>query len=249
MKMFSVQDFCSHLTTKKIGHNVKYYDSIDSTNTEMSNMVSRNEINSFNMIITDNQKNGRGRYGNQWISSQFNSITCSIVINNSIENLSTILPLSCGIAIVEGIYKNSNINCELKWPNDIMFNKKKIGGILIEKKSDYFIVGLGLNVNQRTMDDIISKDSCSLRQIINKKINREFLLADILNALEKLITEPVRINIRKWEKLCYHINKNVSFSNGINKLTGVFLGLSDLGYAKMKIDNEIYTFNSGVIEL
>ena len=247
--MFSVQDFSLHLSTNEIGHNVKYYDCIGSTNTKMSQIILENKFDSIDMIVTDNQTNGRGRYGNQWLSNRFNSITCSILIKNSIKSLSTTLPLSCGIAIVESIYKNSTIDCRLKWPNDIMFKKKKLGGILIEKKANYFIVGLGLNVNQQKMDDIIAEKSCSLRQIINKKIKREHLLADILNELEKLIEEPINVILKRWQKLCCHLNQPVSFSNGKKKLTGIFLGLTNLGHAKMKIGHEVFKFNSGVIEL
>ena len=247
--MFSVQDFSFHLNTTNIGHNVKYYDSIDSTNIEMCKIITDNKSNTIDMIVTDYQTNGRGRLNNRWFSKQFDSITCSILIKDSIDNLELILPLSCGIAIVESIFKTNNIKCELKWPNDILYDNKKIGGILIEKKSNYFIVGLGLNVNQKKMNAEIADKSCSLRQIMNEKISREYLLAEILNILEKLINQPKEIIIKRWQELCSHINKEVYFSYGRNKLNGTFLGLSNKGKARMKIDSKIITFNSGAIQL
>ena len=84
---------------------------------------------------------------------------------------------------------------------------------------------------------------------MNKKISREYLLAEILNMLEKLINRPKEIIIKRWQELCSHINKEVYFSYGRNKLNGTFLGLSNKGKARMKIDSKIITFNSGAIQL
>ena len=110
-----------------------YYPTTKSTNEDIWELYKNNKKKFF--VITDNQTAGKGRYNNTWISIPNKSITCSFLIDqifndNQFNFHSLIIP----IAIINGIKKNTDINLELKWPNDIMYNNKKLGGILIESK-------------------------------------------------------------------------------------------------------------------
>ena len=104
------------------------------------------------IIITDYQKSGRGRRNNKWISTPGDNLTFSLVLKENNAKKLHLLSILCGVAIVDGIRKFTNIDCSLKWPNDIILNKKKVGGILIETKKNnndtYAVIGIGLNINQ-----------------------------------------------------------------------------------------------------
>ena len=80
--MFFTPLFLSNLKTKKIAHNIEYFRTLDSTNTEIFNMLKQNQAESGDAIISDQQTAGRGRRGNSWISNPGESITCSIIIKD-----------------------------------------------------------------------------------------------------------------------------------------------------------------------
>ena len=248
--MFSYEIFKKHLKSKKINYKINYIESIDSTNQYAWELIKKN-IEIPSIIITKNQTNGRGQRDNQWFSSINKSLTFSIIINQN-KKYENLLPLKVAIAIIEGIKKNTNIDCNLKWPNDIMKNNKKIGGILIEKRRKKIVIGIGINVNENLKDinPIIKNKSTSLKIINNLSVKLEMLLANILNEFELYYYQLNNQNIiKKWEKYCCHINKNIKFYKNHKMLKGEFLGIKNDGNAIININGKKYTTNSGIINL
>jgi len=248
--MFSYEILEKHLKSKKIKYKINYIDSIDSTNQYAWNLIKKN-IKIPAIVITKNQTNGKGQRGNKWFSSINKSLTFSIIINKN-KKYEKLLPLKVAIAIIEGIKKNIGIYCDLKWPNDIMKNNKKIGGVLIEQKKDKIVIGIGINVNENSkhINSIIKNKSTSLKIISNLSIILEILLADILNEFESYYYQLDNKNIiEKWEKYCCHINKNIKFHENHKTLKGKFLGIEDNGNAIININEEKYIINSGIINL
>ena len=122
----------TNLTTKVFGHEIEYFTFTDSTNEDVWESIEDNIDEGF-LVITDHQKKGRGRRGNDWISEPGASLTFSFLIKPQlpIEKIG-LLSLLTGVAVVEGISKFAQLDCKLKWPNDIILNDKKVGGILAE---------------------------------------------------------------------------------------------------------------------
>ena len=147
--------------------------------------------------------------------------------------------------------KNNNLQCAIKWPNDIMLNNKKIGGILIETKFDYAVIGIGLNINEEYSDlnKNIENNSSSLR--INKSpiIKLEMLLANILNVLEECCNKEYQSLISEWLNYCNHINKKIKFHQDNNIVSGIFKGINQNGQAIININNQIKLISSGIIEV
>ena len=247
--MFFIPLFSSNLTTNKIGHKIEYLRTVDSTNQEIKRMIDENYIQSGNVIISDEQTKGKGRRGNQWFSSPGKSLTFSLLIKNNDPTLIQKLPLVCGISAVNGIKQLTNCNCTLKWPNDIMYEDYKLGGILIEQTKQHFIIGIGINVNDSTFDSSIEKEASSLYSILGYSIQREPLLAFILNNLEQSLDLSLNEIIIKWESYCAHMNTFIKFHNANKIINAKFLGLNDKGFANMELNQEHKIFNSGVIEL
>ena len=246
--MFFTPLFLSNLTTKKIARNIEYFRTLDSTNTEIFDMLKQNQAKSGDAIIADQQTAGRGRRGNNWISNPGESITCSIIIKDEDDSLVKKLPLISGVAIIKGIKQLTKLDCNLKWPNDILLDSKKIGGILIEKKDGHFIIGIGLNVNESELDKSI-ENSTSIRLELGRTVQREPLLAFIFNHFENLLGNNLSSIINEWESLCLHMDRMVKFHQSNQLMSVTFLGLNENGEANIQTDDGKKIINSGIIEL
>ena len=248
--MFLYEIFNAHIQNKKINYKIHYIETAESTNQYTWNLKSQT-LKHGNIIITKNQTNGVGRRGTEWLSSKNNSLTFSLVIKEH-QKYDHLLSLKTGISIVEGIKKNTGIKTTLKWPNDIMINNKKIGGILIEKKKEMIVIGIGINVKENYNDfhPIIQNQSTSLKIISNLSINLEKLLADILNKFEQNYYENNNEKIiKKWEIKCAHMNKNIKFHNNQIITNGIFEGLNKNGAAIIDTKGNKKIIFGGIIDL
>tara|TARA_B100001741_G_scaffold307264_1_gene301850 strand:- start:88 stop:840 length:753 start_codon:yes stop_codon:yes gene_type:complete len=241
----------TNLQTSFIGRNIEYFSFTESTNDDAFEFINNNEAEDGMLIITDNQTNGRGRRNNKWHSSPGNNLTFSLILKKTDDPDLSLFSILIGVAIVKGIERFTNINCTLKWPNDIILNKKKIGGILIETKhnSPFFVIGVGLNVNQQEMPVEIEKTASSLRIEKTNPIQREPLLAFILNEFENLYNSESINWIAEWKKYCDHINKPVSFNHNNELVNGLFIDINNDGNAIVNIEEQQVIISSGVLEI
>jgi BirA family biotin operon repressor/biotin-[acetyl-CoA-carboxylase] ligase len=243
----------TNLTTKSFGHEIEYFRFTDSTNEDVWEALVDNIDEGF-LIITDNQKRGQGRRGNVWISEPGASLTYSFLIKPQLpmEKIG-LLSLLTGVAIVEGISQFAQLDCKLKWPNDIILNDKKVGGILAESKlingEIYVVMGVGLNVNEQELPDEISTIATSLRREKGSPIQREPLLAFILNSFESMYNNKDSEWIDAWNTHCIHLNSKVKFHHGDEMIQGTFLEINEIGQAVININSNPQKFSSGVIEL
>ncbi len=244
----------ANLNTDFIGRNLEYYSRLASTNDEAWELISENVPNG-SLIIADNQFKGRGRFGKKWISAPSMGLTFSLILYD-LKNLHR-LPLIIGVSVCEAL-KGFNFKLKLKWPNDIILNDKKIGGILCESKNinnvKTIVVGIGMNINEKADDfpDNLRKRAISLSMVSNKTFQRERVLAKILNQFEKnldLLGEKNLELFKKWESFCNHIDKEVTFHNNNVNVVGKFLKISDKGSAIIEVNNKEKTFSSGIVEI
>ena len=253
--MFFKSLFESNLITKKIARQVLYYPNLDSTNDELWKLYNHNTSDSTNLlVITDNQTSGKGRGQNKWFSQPSKSLTCSFLLDpiffNNYFNLHALL---IPVAIVRGIKKMTFIDLGIKWPNDIMYKNKKLGGILIESKgiNKKLNIGIGLNINESYEDfpDDLRDFAISLKEIIGYTIQREPLLAFILNELNNLIeSNDIELIINRWIQSCIHKNKEISFSQNGIQVNGVFESINEFGQAIIKHSGKSINYD-GVINI
>lgn len=241
-----------NLKTKSFGKVIEYFQKLNSTNKEAFDLINKNKVSSGSIILTDFQYDGKGRNNKKWFSSSGKSITFSLVIEPTFHPKKLpLLSLAVGISIANTI-KKLNLNASLKWPNDIFIKNKKCGGILIESKIlqnkiKYLIIGIGINVNENEFDSSLQNISTSL--FIEKKspIQRELIIAWILNELELLIKLLNQENsgdiINSWTNLCNHINKKVSFLHNKKTKEGIFKGINNNGEAIIQFDNNEIVLN------
>ena len=241
-----------------INHNliseIIYYPTTRSTNKDAWELYKKNNQTKI-LVISDNQTAGEGRYNNSWFCSPGKNITCSLLLNQlfPIEKIN-IHALLIPVAIILGIKKFLLIDLEIKWPNDILFKNKKLGGILIEskqiKKKFIFNCGIGLNVNEVDFPLELKNNSTSLKEIKGHTIQREPLLAYILNELTDLINNLSAEDVIKlWLQYCCHINKKICFKHNGKEVKGIFKGLDEFGMAIINHNNQTIQYSGEITTL
>ena len=174
---------------------LKKYKKVKSTNDIALKLIKKN--NSCPMLVTSEQQtNGRGRVGKKWISKKGNIfISLFFKFNQRKINFKQFAILNAFL-LKKVISKTISTNVKIKWPNDLLFNKKKFCGILQEvikfDNFDYLIVGIGLNTNIVPQNKGFK--STSLKNILKKKIKNQKILNNIVVAYEKFLEEKNRLS-------------------------------------------------------
>ena len=252
--MFFINLFESNLRVKYFAKTIVYYTSTESTNKDVWDIYKDNNSDEKLIVITDNQRKGKGRGQNIWFSKPGQGITCSFLLSNVFsESKFNFHAILIPVAIINGIKNFLSINVDIKWPNDIMYNSKKLGGILIESKINkgkiIFNIGIGLNVNEDNYDfpDSLKQRCISLKEIKGHPIQREPLLAFILNELNQLIDNlDTTVLIEEWTQSCMHRNKQITFTKNQKRVTGVFKYINDTGQAVIKHNNNYINYDGAI---
>lgn len=180
--------------TKYLGKEIIYYEELDSTQDEAKKKI-RSGIKNGTIIITDNQTKGRGTKGRIWYSGEAKNITMTIIIhpNCTIEKIDG-LTIKIAKVLVDSIKKLYNIELNIKEPNDLILNNKKLAGILTEATTlnnqvKNILIGIGFNVNETEF----SKDTINIATSLKNEYNREFSKEDIIikfiEQFEKVLIE------------------------------------------------------------
>ena len=197
------------------------------------------------------QTKGRGRNNNQWESMKGN-LFLSIIFRPTLSKVKwQQLSLIIGLSILETLIKlgvDKNI-IELKWPNDVLVEKSKISGVLLESFDDFIVAGIGLNILKKPQNEIKWKTTK-----LYDHINKDFSLKYIANVILKItfknyaIWEDKGFNFfkKKINNTIFNINNKIviKLNSQSNDINGVFLGLGDNGSLKFKIDNEYLEYYS-----
>jgi len=178
-----------NLETHFVGQKVIYYPSLTST-MEVAKREAQLGAAEGTVIIADEQTAGRGRIKRAWLSPK-GSIALSIILYPSVVNLPSFIMLA-SLAVVHSIEAVTGLRSQIKWPNDVLVNDRKVCGILIEssvrgKIVDYAIIGIGVNVNLKLSDfpEILST-ATSLSAELGRDVSRLRIIRRILLEVERL---------------------------------------------------------------
>jgi BirA family biotin operon repressor/biotin-[acetyl-CoA-carboxylase] ligase len=142
---------------------------------------------------------------------------------------------------IENLYQ---LKTELKWPNDVLINGKKVSGVLIEsasrgEKIERIVIGIGLNVNQNVFQGNFNITPTSLKNESKQNIERETLLAELLNVFEEILeyvlTNPKWI-LKEWKDRCRMIGEKISISEDDKVKYGIFDDIDEDGFLILKTD-------------
>lgn len=222
---------------------VVYFEETDSTNNQAKKSAGSESkpAKHGTLFITECQTGGRGRRGRTWISPAGSGIWMSLVLRPDIEPSSaSMLTIVAAMAMTKAISENaSKAECKIKWPNDIVLNRKKICGILTEMSAEleqihYVVIGIGVNVNTTDFDDSIKEMASSIYLQTGRKIKR----SEIVAAFSKSFEEYYNIFIEKgnlsglkdaYNKMLINAGREVKITSAKDEFTGTATGIDDVG--------------------
>lgn len=222
-------------------------DAIDSTNDFLKNLNKESEVENFTLVTANFQSNGKGQRGANWTSEKGKNLIMSVLIDNSSVFFKEIFDLNVlvSVAVFDVLTAYNIPSLSVKWPNDIMSDSKKIGGILIENtfKTDNSItsiIGIGLNCNQTVFENLPKATSLSLQTHLFYDVDK--LAEDIRNQIVKNTQLLPNMNSIFWQKY-----QNVLFKKGVpipfedsnkQRFMGIIKGVSSSGLIEILLEND-----------
>ena len=186
-----------NLKTKFLGKNTIYYKKIDSTQSEIWRLHEKDAPNGT-LVLAEIQTNGKGTHGRVWHTDESNNIAFSFFIKMdcNIKNIEG-LTIECAKIIVEILKNKYDIELQIKDPNDIVFNNKKIGGILTQSKVinetvKVLVVGIGINTSQIEFHDEIKNIATSIKKEFNIDVDVIDFIEEFCYIFEKKIIERMK---------------------------------------------------------
>jgi BirA family biotin operon repressor/biotin-[acetyl-CoA-carboxylase] ligase len=225
---------------------IRVVESIDSTNSELIDQ-SRYGLPSGTVLIAEQQLAGRGRRGRIWQSPFARNLYVSVLWHfhggvAALEGLS----LAVGAILLDALENCGIENLALKWPNDILFNEKKLGGILVEMTGDMAgscaaVIGFGINVNMpKKVGADIDQPWIDLASITGCGLDRNDIMAKLLNnlipGLTMFSTAGFSAFQQKWQRYDALLNREVVAVQGDNIVVGLSRGITATGGLKIETD-------------
>jgi BirA family biotin operon repressor/biotin-[acetyl-CoA-carboxylase] ligase len=184
------------LRTKIFGKQIIFYHELSSTQSAAKEL-GRRGAEEGTVVISETQTQGKGRKGREWFSTPGQGIQISVILRPRLKPAQSIqIPLVAGVAVAQAIAEVTPLKPRIKWPNDIIVGRKKVGGILTEMSAeidriDYVVLGIGLNVNtpQTLFPKEIGEIATSLAEELGGPVSRVRLLQSFLREFEGLYRE------------------------------------------------------------
>ncbi len=194
------------------------------------------------VIVAKEQKNGRGRHGRTW-ESPYGGLWFTVILNNTC----VLMTLAAGVAVVKAL-ERMGVRAGIKWPNDIIYGGKKLGGIIAESSGGLVYLGIGINLNNEIPDGL--RDIAV--SIKDENIEPGELLAHILNELDSLLTNCPNTKIKilkQWKKYQVVLGRNVCI--GDNELIcGVARDIDTDGALIVKVEGgDLKKFYAGDVHI
>ncbi len=238
---------------------VRYFDSIGSTNNEALAWATGG-ARDLSLVIADEQTAGRGRLDRKWFTPKGSALAVSIILRPAAgekPHLTRIVGLAA-LAVADALRTRSLVS-QIKWPNDVLLNGRKVAGILVEsvwsgEEVDGLVIGIGMNVLKGSVPsaELLHFPATSLEESLGPLVEREPLLHDILAGLIALRPHLGSDSfISSWEKALAFRGEQVQAEQGEGSLAaGKLLGLeSDGSLRLMDEDGKSITVRFGDVSL
>ena len=245
------------LNTKTIGKELYLFKEVMSTNT-VAKFLSENDVNNGTVIISEKQSGAKGRLGKSW-ESPLGGIWLSLVVKPNVDHSKIpMITLATGVAVVKTLERIGIENAEIKWPNDVMINDKKVCGILTEAITKFnsiesVIIGVGIDANfdVNVLSKELQEGTTTLDIELGHRVDENEIIRFFLEEFEKIGTlfEDGKFEgiLKEWRKYSYSIGKIVEVREPFSKsYDGYVLGISREGALVVeKIDGTLEKVISG----
>jgi BirA family biotin operon repressor/biotin-[acetyl-CoA-carboxylase] ligase len=229
---------------KLFGKRVYHFFKTDSTNRVAMELGYAGEPEGA-VILAEEQTAGRGRSGRSWHSERGAGLYVTLLLRPRLSPVQApLLTMLAGLSAHSAIQAQTGLSAELKWPNDILMDGKKVGGILTEMHAEptqvrFVIVGIGINTNQEKFPGDIASVATSLRKESGRTHSRLELLVRLLNEFEsdynRFLREGARYVVDRFERVSsFASGKRVRVETGFETYFGTTAGLTSDGLLQVK---------------
>jgi BirA family transcriptional regulator, biotin operon repressor / biotin---[acetyl-CoA-carboxylase] ligase len=230
-----------------IGHRVVHYFRADSTNTIALRMASEGAEHGT-VVVAEEQTAGRGRFGRVWYSEKSSGIYASILLRPPLAPAAApALTLMAGVAAQAAVERSAGLVTDIRWPNDLLINGKKLCGILTEMSAEVdrlhaVVIGIGINVNHREIPDELRSIATSLRLETGRMHSRVQVLAALLRELENhyqlLLREGAGAIVSRWTSVStYARGKRILIRTPAGEFRATTTGLESNGALRVRYDD------------
>ena len=223
-------------------------------------MVSNSEpLPEGTVIMAENQYEGRGQLGSKWHAEPGKNLTFSVLLHPSFLPLGEQfnLNMTISVAVQKALLSVTGTGLTIKWPNDIYFENKKIGGMLLENivsgsRVKACIVGIGVNVNQEVFETDLQERAGSIFQILQRHVDLIALLAEICGYIEAGYLKLKAGNLaglrKEYLNSLYQFNVKANYRQNGEIIEGKITGVSEKGLLILETSNGLKTYNFKEIE-
>ena len=244
----------------RFGEHIHHFYKIGSTNTAAMDAAAAGAPDG-SVFLAEEQTAGRGRGANAWQSARSTGIYCSVVLRPALPPTEVlVLSLAAALAVRSAIRQiDSSVDPDLKWPNDLLIDGKKVCGILAEMNAEatrvrYIVVGIGLNVNQATFPRGLADQASSLRLTTGGEWSRVELAVALLKSLNReyrdLLERPDarELILRRFADHSSWIKgKAVRIEENGESFEGTTEGLDERGFLRVRAAGLLRTVLSGTV--
>ena len=250
----------SRMQTKWAGREVVFLDEIESTNIEARSLADRGAVHGT-LVVADSQTGGKGRRGRSWHTPKSTSIAMSLILKPELEaENASMLTLVQAMAVAKAIEEICGLKAQIKWPNDILVNEKKVCGILTEMNLEMteissIIIGTGINVNQDSFPEEISEIATSLKIEKKRSQSRADLIERVCELFEEYFecfmeTKDLSEFLEEYNSHLISMGRNVKVLDPKGEFTGEALGINAQGELLVKKENgEIVNVYAGEVSV
>jgi len=248
MNSLQADEIKRRLVTRLLGRKILCFKEVESTNITSKKLAKR-DVPEGTVVVAESQLLGRGRRGRKWFSPR-GGIWFSVLLRPELKPSEvTLLTLMAGVAVAKAVTRHTGIETRLKWPNDVTVKGKKVCGVLAElfgtpmKYSVLVGVGVNANVKLEYFPPELQPKATSLREELNRDVDRSELIAFILEEMERLYIplmkgeENQSLIISEWKKLTDTLNAKVRVTDEGQTIEGLAFDIDDKGALILKLED------------
>jgi len=254
----SQQQIRLHLTSTSKNHldGIVIHQSVLSTNDVLWQRLSDGNTRPA-VCLSETQTAGRGRRGDQWHSPDSGNIYLSLSWSFPAETVQNGLSLAIGISLINSLKEQGINDLQIKWPNDILYKRQKLAGILVESrfgKSVYTVIGIGLNFKlPAATQNQIQQQTTSLQQLCTHVPCRNKLAGKIINTmittLEHFETHGLKNIIPQWSHYDALANQHITLVDGEQQHKVLAQGINEKGELLYKDGDSLHSLSNSRISV
>jgi len=261
----SLESIEKRLATREIGRSStpnEVWETIGSTNTRAAELADQG-ASAGTFVVARQQTAGRGRLGRTWVSPHNAGIYLSVLLRPQELRGSHLAPitLACGVAVARAVERVAGVKLGLKWVNDLVYDGRKIGGILAEMPSGStsqraLIIGFGLNMRMESGDvpEELRDKIGWLEAVAKAPLDSNQLAAELLLELETVyeqlkarLSKPI---LEEWRSRSVTLGQEITVSSGLNSLSGTAVDIDESGALLVKSsDGQIHLIHAGEVTI